>query len=111
LVLLKADSENYLVRTGNTGSVQEIYYFLTPTKGITPYRYLETVRISQAKHLLENGVEPIETAHQTGFSDQSHFSNFFKEFIGITPKQYQKIFISNASQTEIDKRGDEGSKN
>lgn len=60
--------------------------------GITPYRYLETVRISEAKKLLENGVEPIDVAMETGFVDQSHFSNYFKEFIGLTPKQYKNIF-------------------
>lgn len=60
--------------------------------GITPYRYLETVRINAAKKLLEKGIEPIEAAMQTGFADQSHFTNFFKEFIGLTPKQYQNIF-------------------
>lgn len=90
------------------------YYLVrafTKTKGITPYRYLETVRINQAKQLLEKGLEPLETAHQTGFSDQSHFTNFFKEFIGITPKQYQKIFIPNDSQTRRSRHEDEGSKN
>jgi AraC-like DNA-binding protein/mannose-6-phosphate isomerase-like protein (cupin superfamily) len=90
------------------------YYLVrafTKTKGITPYRYLETVRINQAKQLLEKGLEPLETAHQTGFSDQSHFSNFFKEFIGITPKQYQKIFIPNDSQSRGSRHEDEGSKN
>ena len=60
--------------------------------GVTPYQYLETVRINHAKKLLECGVEPIEAAIQTGFSDQSHFTRFFKSFIGITPKQYQIIF-------------------
>ncbi len=65
----------------------------TKLLGITPYRYLETVRINNAKKLLESGVEPIEAAMQTGFVDQSHFTNFFKEFIGLTPKQYQNIFI------------------
>ena len=65
----------------------------TKIKGITPYRYLETVRINEAKKLLENGMEPIDVAMQTGFVDQSHLTNFFKEFIGLTPKQYQKIFI------------------
>jgi len=34
----------------------------------------------------------MEVAFQTGFSDQSHFSNFFKKLIGLTPKQYMKIF-------------------
>ena len=60
--------------------------------GITPYQYLETVRVNHSKELLKLGIEPIEVAIQTGFSDQSHFTRFFKNFIGITPKQYQIIF-------------------
>ncbi|MER0279836.1 AraC family transcriptional regulator [Clostridioides difficile] len=67
----------------------------TKLKGITPYRYLENIRVNKAKRLLENGVEPIDAAIQTGFVDQSHFTNFFKNFIGLTPKQYQNIFINN----------------
>ena len=72
------------------------YYLLrsfTKQKGISPYRYLETIRIDRAKKLLEQGVLPIEAALQTGFADQSHFSNFFKKFIVLTPKQYMNIFI------------------
>jgi AraC-like DNA-binding protein/mannose-6-phosphate isomerase-like protein (cupin superfamily) len=64
----------------------------TRQKGISPYRYLETIRINQAKRLLEQGQLPIEVAAQTGFSDQSHFTNFFKKLIGLTPKQYKRIF-------------------
>jgi len=64
----------------------------TKEKGITPYRYLETIRVSYAKKLLEQGIEPIEAAGQAGFTDQSHFTKFFKNFIGTTPKQYQNIF-------------------
>ncbi|WP_413372188.1 AraC family ligand binding domain-containing protein [Paenibacillus taichungensis] len=64
----------------------------TRQKGISPYRYLETIRINQAKRLLEHGQLPIEVAAQTGFSDQSHFTNFFKKLIGLTPKQYRRIF-------------------
>jgi AraC-like DNA-binding protein/mannose-6-phosphate isomerase-like protein (cupin superfamily) len=67
----------------------------TRERGITPYRYLETVRINEAKKLLEKGIEPINVAMKTGFVDQSHLTNYFKEFIGLTPKQYQKIFIEN----------------
>jgi AraC-like DNA-binding protein len=69
----------------------------TKQMGISPYRYLQTVRIGKAKELLEQGCAPIETAMRTGFSDQSHFSNTFKTFIGLTPKQYQKIFIPASS--------------
>lgn len=64
----------------------------TREKGITPYRYLETIRISKAKALLEQGELPTEAALRTGFADQSHFTNFFKKFIGLTPKQYGNIF-------------------
>ncbi|MOA37899.1 HTH-type transcriptional activator RhaS [compost metagenome] len=61
-------------------------------KGISPYSYLETIRVDKAKKLLEQGVGPMEAAMLTGFSDQSHFSNFFKKLIGLTPKQYMNVF-------------------
>ena len=61
-------------------------------KGISPYRYLETIRINKAKELLQKQIPVHQVAIDTGFSDQSHFSNFFKEFIGLTPKQYMNIF-------------------
>lgn len=64
----------------------------TRWKGITPYRYLEAVRIGEAKKLLERGVEPAEVAQRTGFSDQSHFTSYFNKLIGLTPGQYQSIF-------------------
>lgn len=62
-------------------------------KGVTPYQYLETIRIGEAKKLLEQGISPIESALQVGFSDQSHFTRFFKNYIGLTPKQFQDVFI------------------
>ena len=64
----------------------------TKQVGVSPYRYLQTVRLEKAKKFLEQGVAPIDAADMAGFADQSHFTNFFKEFIGLTPKQYQKIF-------------------
>ncbi|MCL2200228.1 MAG: AraC family transcriptional regulator [Defluviitaleaceae bacterium] len=60
--------------------------------GITPYRYLSAVRVNKAKNLLQEGVTPKEAAMQSGFADQSHFTRFFKNFIGLTPKFYQDIF-------------------
>jgi len=64
----------------------------TKQRGITPYQYLETIRISEAKKLLERGADPLAAAMQTGFADQSHFTKFFKKLIGLTPKQYGDIF-------------------
>lgn len=59
-------------------------------KGITPYRYLENIRIGAAQKLLEQGVPPVEAALQTGFSDQSHFTNYFSRFIGLSPGLYRQ---------------------
>ncbi|MCQ4637383.1 AraC family transcriptional regulator [Anaerovorax odorimutans] len=73
-------SKSYLVRS------------FTRQVGVSPHRYLQSVRIQKAKKMLEQGASPIEAAGQAGFSDQSHFTNSFKGFIGLTPKQYQNIF-------------------
>lgn len=62
------------------------------SKGITPYSYLENIRIGKAKKLLEQGVPPVEAALLTGFSDQSHFTNYFNRFIGLSPGSYGEIF-------------------
>lgn len=64
----------------------------TKSKGVTPYRYLQMVRIGKAKELLEQGATVASAAIQTGFSDQSHFSNFFHMFIGLSPAAYKRIF-------------------
>lgn len=64
----------------------------TKEKGVTPYRYLETIRINEAKRLLSKGILPVEAAGRTGFSDQSHFTNYFNQFIGLAPGTYREIF-------------------
>ena len=64
----------------------------TREKGITPYRYLETLRINRAKELLAAGATPVEAAAATGFTDQSHFNRYFTRFIGLSPGMYRDIF-------------------
>lgn len=61
-------------------------------KGVTPYRYLENIRIARAEALLERGIPPVRAALETGFSDQSHFTNCFGQFIGLAPGAYGKTF-------------------
>jgi AraC-like DNA-binding protein len=72
----------------------------THQRGITPYQYLSAIRVDRAKKLLSAGISPIEAAMQTGFTDQSHFTRFFKDFIGLTPKLYQNIFENDTGGTE-----------
>ena len=73
-------SKSYLVRS------------FTRKMGISPYRYLQNVRIEKAKKLLQDGNQSVSIALDCGFSDQSHFANTFKRFIGLTPSQYGQIF-------------------
>ncbi len=70
------------------------------SKGVTPYRYLETMRINEAKALLGKGMQPIEVAMQTGFSDQSHLTNYFNRFIGLAPGVYRDIFFDKNRNEE-----------
>ena len=72
----------------------------TKSKGVTPYSYLENIRIGEAKKLLEAGVSPIDAAMQTGFSDQSHFTNYFNRYIGLSPGLYREIFSEKICKGE-----------
>lgn len=65
----------------------------TRAKGVTPYRYLQSVRVERAKVLLEQGAAPAEAALAAGFADQSHFHRFFSLFIGMPPGAYREIFF------------------
>lgn len=67
----------------------------TKYKGLTPYKYLQSVRIAKAKKLLRKGNTIAETSAEIGFVDQSHFTKFFIMFIGVSPAAYQNIFKNN----------------
>lgn len=81
-----------LVALTNLKKSSFIHQF-TKNYGMTPYRYLLSIRIDEAKKLLAKQQSLSEVALMTNFSDQSHFSNVFKSFIGLTPKQYQKMYL------------------
>jgi AraC-like DNA-binding protein len=56
--------------------------------GVPPYEYLVHIRIKYAQKLLKQGETIAQTAYRTGFSDQSHFTRFFKRHVGVTPGEY-----------------------
>lgn len=56
--------------------------------GVPPYTYLLQKRIKKSMDLLIKTGSIAETTHDLGFSDQSHFTRFFKLNIGITPKRF-----------------------
>lgn len=59
----------------------------------TPRAYLTNVRMNAACHLLVTTDLPIsDISLQTGFYDQSHFSNQFVRHRGLPPSQYRSKF-------------------
>jgi AraC-like DNA-binding protein len=58
--------------------------------GLPPYKYLELVRIQQARRLIRHGFPLTHVVHATGFSDQSHLTRYFKRIVGVTPGMYAR---------------------
>ena len=58
--------------------------------GLPPYKYLELVRIQQARRLIRHGFPLTHVVHATGFSDQSHLTRYFKRIVGVTPGIYAR---------------------
>lgn len=61
--------------------------------GLAPMEYVHTLRLEEAKQLLESGEEPVEAvAQQVGYEDAAFFGRLFRRKVGITPAQYRKRF-------------------
>lgn len=60
-----------------------------------PSEYLRTVRIQNAKHMLENDRDPVQTiACAVGYDDVSFFRTLFKRKTGMTPAEYRTRFAN-----------------
>lgn len=57
--------------------------------GVSPNNFIRSYRLKQAAYLLiNNNVNVSEVAYRVGFSSHSHFSNTFREYFGMTPKEF-----------------------
>jgi len=56
--------------------------------GMPPHAYQTQIRVLRAKRLLMQQHSIADTAMQTGFADQSHFTRHFKRLTALTPGQY-----------------------
>ncbi|WP_163560019.1 helix-turn-helix domain-containing protein [Halomonas sp. NO4] len=66
--------------------------FKTAT-GMTPMEYVHTLRLEEAKQILESGDAPIDVvAEQVGYADPSFFRRLFGRRVGLTPSQYRRRF-------------------
>jgi AraC family transcriptional regulator len=61
--------------------------------GIAPYRFVMQQRAEEAMRMLASShLSASEVAMALGFSSQSHFVKVFRQFTGVTPKQYKAGF-------------------
>ena len=58
--------------------------------GLPPHAYQTQLRLARAKTLLVQGYNVDYVAHETGFFDQSHFTQQFKRYYLVTPGTYRK---------------------
>lgn len=58
--------------------------------GVSPVEYINRLKLTRAKELLSDGSYSVsEAAFESGFSDLSYFSRFFKRKTGISPSEYK----------------------
>jgi transcriptional regulator GlxA family with amidase domain len=61
--------------------------------GMSPLEYVHTLRLEEAKQMLEAGDEPIEAiAQEVGYGDASFFGRLFRRKVALTPAQYRRRF-------------------
>lgn len=65
--------------------------------GITPMRYLASLRVEAARGLLAAGVPCSEVAARTGFADQAHLTRTFRDRLGLTPAAYQRAVTGDTA--------------
>lgn len=61
--------------------------------GMSPMEYVHTLRLEEAKQMLEAGEQPVEAiANEVGYEDAGFFGRLFRRKVGLTPAQYRRRF-------------------
>lgn len=76
-------------------STSSFYRYFKRELGMSPIEFILTEKIKQAKRLLKtSGIQINEVCFMSGFDDCNYFIRLFKKYEGITPKQYQQLYIN-----------------
>lgn len=72
--------------------------------GMSPVNFIRSYRLKQAAYfLVNNNVNISEVAYRVGFSSHSHFSNSFRDFFGMTPKEFITYYTENEDDETLQK--------
>jgi transcriptional regulator GlxA family with amidase domain len=65
----------------------------TLATGMNPLEYVHTLRLEEAKQMLESSDLPVEAvAVEVGYQDASFFGRLFRRKVALTPAQYRRRF-------------------
>lgn len=92
--------ENYknditVTELAQTAHLHPNYFIKTFKKqfGVPPIQYINRLRLTKARYALTNTVGTIqEIAVDCGFNGQSQFSKAFRQFFGLSPTEYRRLY-------------------
>ena len=71
---------------------------------ISPSSFIRSIRLKQAAYLLVNNkVNISEVAYRLGFSTHSYFSSSFKEYFGMSPKEFVSKYSAPGQEEALNK--------
>ena len=71
---------------------------------VSPGTLIKSIRLKQAAYLLVNNkVNISEVAFKVGFSTHSYFSSTFKDYFGLSPKEFVVKYSDPAKKEELDR--------
>ena len=77
---------------------------LKEVAGISPSSLIKSTRMKQAAYLLvHDKVNISEVAYRVGFSTPSYFSSSFRDYFGMTPKEFVTKYINSDDPDALDK--------
>ena len=72
--------------------------------GLSPNIYIRSFRLKQAAYLLvHNHVNVSEVAYKVGFSTHSYFSSSFREYFGLSPKEFVSTHANDNDEEKLKK--------
>ena len=72
--------------------------------GLSPSTLIKSTRMKQAAYLLvHEKVNISEVAYRVGFSTPSYFSSSFRDYFGMTPKEFVSKYVNSDDPEELDK--------
>lgn len=72
--------------------------------GLSPNAFIKSFRLKQAAHLLiRHNVNVSEVAYKVGFNTHSHFSSSFRDFFGMSPKDFVVFYKKEENEDALNK--------